>query len=208
MNDPEFYARLDAGEFSLNYDVTKRVPKVSFEHEKDCQICNYGWKGQKIMDKSIGEIKGEAAANQLNTSIEKEFGLKDSGERKQFDSGMVRDVTTGKPEIHRVYDGPMLERWAMHITKGGIKYPDVKPGVPNWTLADGEEELARFKNSAARHFFQWMRGDTDEDHAAAVFFNLNGYEYLKLKLQLKMDKSSEPADPRQFNGKLDIQEEL
>lgn len=186
----------------LNYDVTKRVPKVSFEHKKGCQICRYIDKGATMENtgKSIGETKGLIAKEELDSALRKEFGLKDSGERKQFDSGMVRDTTTGKPELHRVYDGPMLERWAMHITKGATKYPDVKPGVPNWTLADGLEELARFKNSAARHFFQWMRGDTDEDHAAAVYFNLNGYEFLKLKLQLKDNK------PEGYNGKLDIQE--
>lgn len=48
--------------------------------------------------------------------------------------------------------------------------------------AAGLEEMERFRESAARHFFQWMRGDTDEDHAAAVVFNLNGYEYVKDKL--------------------------
>lgn len=111
------------------------------------------------------------------------YTVKDSGERQQFDSGMVRDVQTGKPDIARVFDGPMLYRWAEHITKGAVKYPDVRPGVPNWTLAAGEDELTRFKKSAARHFFQYMRGDTDEDHCAAVFFNLNGAEFVKAKLQ-------------------------
>lgn len=111
-----------------------------------------------------------------------EYAVKDSGKRQEFTSGMVRDVQEGKPDIARVFDGPMLERWAMHITKGAVKYPDVTPGVPNWTLASGEQELVRFKKSAARHFFQWLRGDQDEDHAAAVLFNVNGAEYVRQKL--------------------------
>jgi len=110
------------------------------------------------------------------------YVVKDSGVREQFASGMVRDTQSLKPDISRVFDGPMLYRWAEHITKGAVKYPDIKPGVPNWTLAAGEEELTRFKKSAARHFFQWMRGDVDEDHAAGVIFNLNGAEYVKEKL--------------------------
>jgi len=112
----------------------------------------------------------------------RDYIVKDSGERQKFESGMQRDTQTGKADIARVFDGPMLYRWAEHITKGAVKYPDIKPGVPNWTLAAGEEELTRFKKSAARHFFQWMRGDVDEDHAAGVIFNLNGAEYVKEKL--------------------------
>lgn len=108
-----------------------------------------------------------------------EFEIKDSGQRQQFDSGMVRDTTEGKIDYHRVFDGPMLERWAVHLTKGATKYPDVRPGVANWTLADGPAELARFKASALRHFVQWFRGDTDEDHAAAIMFNVNGAEYVR-----------------------------
>jgi hypothetical protein len=46
-------------------------------------------------------------------------------------------------------------------------------------LATGDEELERFRASAVRHFVQWLQGATDEDHAAAVIFNLNGYEYVR-----------------------------
>lgn len=104
------------------------------------------------------------------------FTVKDSGERAQFDSGMVRDVTTGKTDYTLVLDGPMFERWAEHLTKGAQKY-----SKRNWMLAEGDAELARFKESALRHFLQWLRGDTDEDHAAAVLFNVNGAEYVKAK---------------------------
>lgn len=113
------------------------------------------------------------------TRAGQDFQVKDSGERQSFASGMVRDVTTGKIDWHRVADGPMLKRWAEHLTRGNTKYPDVQPGVPNWTLAAGAEELARFKASAFRHFMQWYLGDRDEDHAAATYFNINGYEYVR-----------------------------
>lgn len=109
----------------------------------------------------------------------KTFEVKDSGTRQQFDSGMVRDTSNGKTQYIRVFDGVMFDRWAQHLTKGAVKYPDVRPGVPNWLLANGPEELERFKASAARHFFQWLRGDIDEDHAAAVFFNINGAETVR-----------------------------
>ena len=110
-----------------------------------------------------------------------DFIIKDSGQRAEFAGGMVRDVTTDKVDWHRVADGPMLERWAIHLTKGKDKYQDVKPGTPNWTLATGEEEFERFRQSAYRHFMQWFYGDVDEDHAAAIIFNINGAEYVKSK---------------------------
>jgi hypothetical protein len=111
------------------------------------------------------------------------FVVKDSGKRQQFDSGMMRDTQEGKLDIWRVFVGPLVERLAAHVTKGATKYPDIKPGVPNWTLAAGEQELWRFKFSAARHFWQWFIGVKDEDHFAATVFNMNGHEYVKEKLE-------------------------
>ena len=114
----------------------------------------------------------------LNTPV---FTIKDSGERVAFASGMVRDIASDKIDWHRTADGPMLKRWAVHLTKGKNKYNDVKPGVPNWTLAAGDEEYERFRQSAYRHFMAWFYGERDEDHAAAVIFNLNGAEYVREK---------------------------
>jgi hypothetical protein len=103
--------------------------------------------------------------------------VKDSGTRQTFAGGMVRDTADDKTDYSLVFDGPMLERWAVHLTKGAKKY-----AARNWMQACDGEARARFKASAARHFAQWMRGDTDEDHAAAVMFNLNGYEYVTAKI--------------------------
>lgn len=110
-----------------------------------------------------------------------EFAIKDSGARQEFSGGMVRDTTEGKVNFLNVRIGPMLRRWAEHLTKGRQKYPDPEPGVPNWTLAEGVEEFLRAKESAARHFEQWLAGDRDEDHAAGVFFNINLAEYVLVK---------------------------
>ena len=109
----------------------------------------------------------------------RDYVTKDSGRRAQFPSGMVRDTSDGKIQWHRVADGPMLRRWAELLTRGAKKYPDPKPGVANWTLADGELELMRAKESAYRHFMQWYYDELDEDHGAGVFFNVNEVEYIK-----------------------------
>lgn len=109
-----------------------------------------------------------------------EFDLKDSGERQMWESGMTRDVADDKIDFLLLRDGPMFWRWAVHLFKGSKKY-----SKRNWMLANSEDELARYRESAARHFEQWLRGDIDEDHAAAVFFNINAAEYLKVKMESK-----------------------
>ena len=102
--------------------------------------------------------------------------IKDSGKREQYSGGMVRDTAEGKTDYLLTRDGPMYERWAEHLTNGAKKY-----AKRNWMLATGNAELERARESATRHFEQWLRGDNDEDHAAAVFFNINEAEYIKLR---------------------------
>lgn len=106
-----------------------------------------------------------------------DFIVKDSGERLPYASGMVRDVQTGKPN-YRLIDTVFLFRLASHLTKGAEKY-----GMENWRLANSQEELERFKDSALRHMMQWLNGDIDEDHMSAVAFNLFAAEYVKTRLE-------------------------
>ena len=112
----------------------------------------------------------------------KEFVVKDSGKREEFAGGMVRDTSEGKLNYMRIMEGPMLDRWADHLEKGAVKYPDTELGIANWTLANDSAALYRYKMSALRHMMQWIRGDRDEDHAAAIFFNVNGGEHVRDKL--------------------------
>jgi hypothetical protein len=102
------------------------------------------------------------------------FVTKDSGERLKFESGMQRDVETGKKDYSLCISGPMFERWAALLTRGAEKYER-----NNWQKARGKAEEERFIRSAFRHFIQWVNGERDEDHAAAVFFNINGAEYVR-----------------------------
>lgn len=118
-----------------------------------------------------------------------DFIVKDSGKREKFDGGMVRDTGEGKLRPDLVRDGPMLLRWIKHLTNGAVKY-----AARNWMLGLGKEACERYLESADRHFFIWYtwrkyginiedpqnptRDPLLEDHAAAVFFNINGVEYV------------------------------
>ncbi len=99
-----------------------------------------------------------------------------TAERQEYSTGMMRDTSTNKAR-YDLLDMPMLARWADLMARGAEKY-----GAHNWKKAETQEELDRFRESAIRHFFQWFSGDTDEDHAAAVYFNIAGAEMVKTKL--------------------------
>lgn len=101
------------------------------------------------------------------------YVIKDSGKREEYAGGMVRDVAEGKINWALVADGPMLKRWAIHLTNGAKKY-----ATRNWMKAEGQAEYERAKESAFRHFMQWYRDERDEDHGAAVLFNINECEYI------------------------------
>lgn len=108
---------------------------------------------------------------------------KDSGERTEFASGMVRDTDAGKARFDLLlpegvpYRSQFLTRVADLFTRGAVKYD-----ARNWEQADSPAELERMKASAMRHLMQWAAGDADEDHAAAVVFNLLAYETTRWKI--------------------------
>lgn len=112
------------------------------------------------------------------------YTTKDSGQREEYDSGMVRDTQEGKSRFDLVipkgmpYDEQLLTRWANLMARGAEKYGD-----RNWEQGEGVAEMDRALASAFRHFMQWFTNETDEDHAAAILFNVQQVEYLKWKMR-------------------------
>ena len=113
----------------------------------------------------------------------KQYETKDSGNRSEYDSGMVRDIQEDKPRFDLVipedqaYGDLLLTRLALLMARGAKKY-----GERNWEKANSEKEYRHFRSSAIRHFLQWYCGEDDEDHLAATVFNLMGSEYVKGKI--------------------------
>jgi hypothetical protein len=116
-----------------------------------------------------------------------DFVMKDSGDRMSYESGMVRETQEGKPRFDLLvvegvpYMEQPLTRFAMLLTRGANKY-----SARNWECAESEEELERFRASAARHFMQWMSGETDEDHMTSTWFNMMAADYVEWKLRDKL----------------------
>lgn len=92
-----------------------------------------------------------------------EFELKDTGHRKVFDTGAQRDAAPGKGWPHCV---PCVakDREAKWYEAGGQKY-----GRHNWREGI---PLSNYLDSASRHLDKLMDGQMDEDHAAAVRWNM------------------------------------
>ena len=106
------------------------------------------------------------------------YETKDSGARADLAGGMVRDVEDDKHDYTLTLDGPMFQRWTELLGRGAKKYVarNWMKALTSTSLADRDKTKERFKRSALRHMVQWLMGDRSEDHAAAVFFNINGYE--------------------------------
>lgn len=136
-----------------------------------------------LKNQSLNEIRTMSQTIPLIRSGEtmegQPFETKDSGKRQEFSTGMKRDVQIDKPRYDLIGSGwNLIKRWAELMGRGAIKY-----GELNFEKAATDEELKRFKSSALRHMIQYFNGETDEDHAAAVCFNLAGAEMVKMKLR-------------------------
>lgn len=139
-------------------------------------------------DAYVGDPKSYSSRKPLATEAvpqeDRKWVTKDSGERAAYDSGMVRDTEAGKARFDLLvplgvpYEEQFLTRFADLLGRGAEKY-----SARNWEKANSQAELDRYKSSAFRHFMQWITGEVDEDHAAAVMFNLMCYEMTKYKME-------------------------
>lgn len=91
--------------------------------------------------------------------------IKDSGERREFTSGAVRDMAEGKGDMVSVPWEAIL-RLSKHYENGAKKYArwNFRKGIP----------LSSFIDSACRHLAKYQCGCDDEDHLSAAAFNILG----------------------------------
>uniref|UniRef100_A0A6H1ZPN0 dATP/dGTP diphosphohydrolase N-terminal domain-containing protein n=1 Tax=viral metagenome TaxID=1070528 RepID=A0A6H1ZPN0_9ZZZZ len=104
-----------------------------------------------------------------------DYTIKDSGERREFDTGAVRDVSGGKGRFDLL---PFLALWdlAKHYEKGCGKY-----GPENWLKGI---PLRVMFDSAMRHSTEFFLGLEDgENHLIAAIWNLMGLYELKKRIE-------------------------
>jgi len=94
--------------------------------------------------------------------------LPDTGSRREWPTGAVRDASEGKPNITEVYPQAIL-RLAKRGTDGASKYSSYNwcKGIP----------LSAYVNSLNRHLMAYLAFDDSEDHLAAIMWNAMGLMY-------------------------------
>jgi hypothetical protein len=91
--------------------------------------------------------------------------LPDSGTRTVYPSGAIKEAPSVEKGRYDLIPPGALHRLAVHYARGAEKYPPGRTweaGLP-WSVLIG---------AALRHAFQWLAGARDEDHLAAVAWQI------------------------------------
>jgi len=115
--------------------------------------------------------------------MDKEHGLNDSGDRSVFGYGAQRD----RGEIKGRFDllpACAIARLARHYQRGAMKYAD-----RNWEKG---MPISMFMDSGLRHVFQYLDGDTKEDHLVAAAWNFMGAMWTEEKFPELIDIPTRP----------------
>jgi len=100
--------------------------------------------------------------------------LPDSGHREHFETGSVRDTREGKGRFDLI-PVQSMRRLARHYEAGAAKYGD-----RNWERG---QPLARYLDSAFRHLCGVLEDLRDEDHTAAVVWNMFAYMETRRRIE-------------------------
>lgn len=117
--------------------------------------------------------------------------IKDSGERRKFDTGAQRDrgAMKGRADLRAIH---ALQRYDLHNEKGAAKY-----AARNWELG---MPLSEFYNSANRHAEKLLAGYTDEDHAAAWLWNVMHFVETQHRINVGLLPKELDDMPKTFAG--------
>lgn len=142
----------------LALDSIQNIIDIGFDYD--------GFKSSKDLKELIDELVGyarDAKAYLIETKGEKQMEIKDSGDRRQFESGAVRDMAEGKGRMDLLPWAAIMEV-SKHCENGAKKYGEhnVDKGLPTHSFCD----------SAARHLAKYLDGWTDEQHLLAAAWNL------------------------------------
>lgn len=85
----------------------------------------------------------------------------------------MRDTRKGKGRFDLI-PVEVLYRDAKHYENGAEKYGD-----RNWEKG---QPVSRYYDSAVRHLLQWMAGADDEDHLAAVRWNVGAIMWTEMQV--------------------------
>jgi len=101
----------------------------------------------------------------MNEGHINDYTIKDSGEHREFATGARRDKKEGKGR-YDLLPTRTIHALAIHYQKGANKYSarNWEKGIP----------ISEFIDSGLRHAFQFLQGETDENHLIAAVWNFAG----------------------------------
>jgi hypothetical protein len=124
------------------------------------------------------------------------YVTKDSGEKAVHSDGVQRDTQVGKTKFTLMFPRgvPMREqlftRVAELYTRGGEKYGD-----RNWENSCAPDTLDHHLEALWRHFMSFFfEENTEEDHAAAIIWNINAVELTRRNIRQSTPKQLTEAD--------------
>lgn len=125
------------------------------------------------MDRSVIFMKRENNPKYEEQMVSPTTGpLEDSGHRRLYLTGAVRDRQYGKGRCDLLPAAALL-RLSKHYEAGAIKYTDRnwEKGIPISDMID----------SGLRHILKYLDGWDDEDHLAAAAWNILGAMWMEEK---------------------------
>ena len=164
----------------------------------------YEVKNGKLTD-DMGEIIEDfESIEQINDTYVSKFELyeepsspiKDSGNRREFETGAVRDIQEGKGRCDLLPAAAIL-RLARHFENGCKKYGDRnwEKGIP----------IHSFIDSAIRHLMKYLDGQKDEDHLCAAAWNCICAMWTEEKHPELQDIPSRIAADKNVGAKMEVQ---
>lgn len=103
-----------------------------------------------------------------------EFIVNNGGEQTEFDTGARRDTQKGKTRYDLIHP-LLLERLADHLAKGAAYY-----GEGNWEKGI---PISNCYASMFRHMMAWRNGEREEDHLAAIVFNVMAIMFVEREVR-------------------------
>ena len=139
--------------------------------------------------KAEADRRGHDAPTDVSTQVPTGGGpvMRHGDSKTDFSTGAQRDTDEGKGKPSLI-SPVLIHRLGVHLAEGAKHY-----GADNWTEG---MPYRRTADSMIRHIFQWLAGDEEEDHLAAVCFGAMCLMTYEAAAEDRLEIPKSPLDDR------------